>query len=156
MSGALTCTGGHGLGWLIVLEYDGTREDFIANLEAIIPALRLGEHKRAMLWECAQAILDTASDWRPVRACGVDRLFLAWLISPSEDWLFAVPQLGDSLPNTVLGSSSTGQYELKNRDRRVAHCVEALRDWGWAEDQAICFVASREEWRAAKMEAGRT
>lgn len=133
----------------MTLEYDGTREDFAANLRAILPALQVGSGKRAQLREAGLAIYE-ASDWTIVRMTGLDRLFLSWLVSPLEPWLETPPSVDFWLPQSAMLNPAYGTAELKARDARVKRCALALGEWGWPEDEAIIFVCSKEEWADAQ------
>jgi hypothetical protein len=132
-------------------EYDQTKDAFGAMVKDLLAVTQCSEEWKQLIREAGAVIWNM--EWACVRYYDLDRLFLAWLGSPTELWLTNVPAVDHWLPATAMVGVETMKADERKaamaaREIRVARCAEYLRA-GWAPEDAIIFVASREEWTAA-------
>ena len=133
-------------------EYDQTRESFGEMVKTMLLVTQCNPDRKQALRQAATAIYRT--EWAVVRMFNLDRLFLSWLGSPTHLWLTTPLAVDHWLPATaMIGVEGMKADERRGamaaREIRVARCREHL-EAGWAHEDAVVFVASREEWVAAQ------
>jgi len=140
--------------------YTGQAEDFLSYVGTLLGAVECPRERRVAVYRQAERMANSP-DWAAVRGTGLDRLFLRWCL-PDPNTETGLPYfltsqdagVDHNLPASILeGIERDDAFEAKKRrdarKARIARCTGALRE-GWVWEDAVAFVASREEWKDAK------
>jgi len=151
-----------------VLEsYEHTPEGFLDYAKTILAVTPCAREKKVPMWREAQRITEP-ENWPACAATGLDRLFLACLLPaenrPLPGFLLPPQRLDYQYPDTVMDGieyqmndpkqKAAGQNRLGARDERIKRAQIWIAEGG-AFEEAVAFVASREEWGEVVRKAGR-
>lgn len=140
--------------------YTGQPDDFLSYVGTLLATIDCPRERRVAVYREAERMAKS-SDWAAIRGCRLDRLFLQWC-SPDPNTETGLPHflttsdvaVGHHLPATALegienDDALTGKRRMDARKARIARSAGALLE-GWVWEDAVAFVASREEWKEAK------